>query len=166
MSPMPEITEAADQPPKLRRRICYIRLVGICVVVFVLSLVFIQWKKPWLNASERQMLGVWTWQESPGEIMFDFRDDGTMRYTDRPSDISPSFMRWKVEKDVLSIEFSEQNSLEYVAKNVLFRRKWQSDQNTLAYNADGSIAFKISDGKERVLIPWSSAHGELLKQIE
>ena len=161
---MPETTEATELPPRPRRRIRYIRLVGFCVVVFVLGMVFIQWWKPWLNASERRMLGVWTWQESPGEIMFDFRDDGTMRYADRPSDISPSFMRWKVEKDVLSIEFSEQNSLEYVAKNLLFRRKWQPDQHPVKYNADGSIAFTISAGKERVLIPWSSAQGELLKQ--
>ncbi|MEJ7594977.1 MAG: hypothetical protein WKF77_25910 [Planctomycetaceae bacterium] len=75
-------------------------------------------------------------------------------------------MRWKIEKDVISIEYSERNSLEYVAKNVLFRRKWKPDQYPVKYNADGSIAFTISDGKERVLIPWSSDQGELLKQSE
>ena len=166
MSLVPETTEATDQPPKPRRRIRYIRLVGFCAVVFVLSLVFIQWWKPWLNASERRMLGVWTWQESPGEIMFDFRDDGTMRYADRPSDISPSFMRWKIENNIFSIEFSERNTLEYVAKNLLFRRKWEPDQSPLTHNADGSIAFRISDGKDRVLIPWSSDQGEFLKKVE
>ena len=112
------------------------------------------------------MLGVWTWQDSPGEITSHYRDDGTMRYTDRPNDANPGFMRWKIEKDVLSIEYSERNTLEYVAKNVLFRRKWQPDQSPLTHNADGSIAFKISDGKERVLIPWSSAQGEFLKKVE
>ena len=166
MNPLPETTEATDPLPRLRRRIRYLRLAGICVGVFVLGMVFILCWNPWLSESERRMLGVWTWQESPGEIMFHFRDDGTMRYADRPRDINPSFMRWKIENDILSIEFSERNTLEYVAKNVLFRRKWQPDQSPLTHNADGSIAFKISDGKERVLIPWSSDQGEFLKKVE
>ena len=166
MSPVPETTEATELPPRPLRRFRYLRLAGIGFSVFVLSLIFIQWKKPWLNESERRMLGVWTWQDSPGEITSHYREDGTMRYTDRPTDINPGFMRWKIEKDVLSIEYSERNSLEYVAKNVLFRRKLKPDQYPVAYNADGSIAFTIPDGKKRVLIPWSSAQGELLKQSE
>lgn len=166
MSPAPEIADAADQPPKPRRRIRYVRLAGFCVVALVLGPVFIQWWKPWLNASERRMLGVWTWQDSPGEITSHYRDDGTMRYTDRPSDRNPGFMRWRIEKDVISIEYSERNSFEYVAKNVLFRRKWKPDQHPVKYNADGIITFTMSDGKERVLIPWSSDQGEFLKQSE
>ena len=163
---MPETTEAADRPPKPRRRIRFVQLAGICVVVFVLGLVVIQWWKPWLNASETRMLGVWTWQDSPGEITYHYRDDGTLRYTEFPGDTSSEFVRWKIEKDVISIEYSERNSLEYVAKNVLFRRKWKPQQHPITFNADDTIAFRMSDGKERVLIPWSSDQGELLKQSE
>jgi hypothetical protein len=131
--------------------------------LFVLTIIFIQWWKPWLNESERKMLGVWTWQDAPGEITSHYRSDGTMRYTDEPKDMNPGFVRWKIENEVISIEYSERNSLEYVAKNILFRRKWKRDTYPVKFSSDGTITFGISDGKERVLIPWSSEQGELLK---
>ena len=155
-------SEAPNPAP--RRRVCYLRFAGILFCLFVLAILFIQWWKPWLNESERKMLGVWTWQDAPGEITIHYRNDGTLRYTDRPEDRKPAFMRWKIEKGVISGEYSERNAFEYVAKNLIYRRKWKPDECPVKFNADGTITYTLSDGKKRVFIPWSSDQGELLKK--
>ena len=157
--------ESPNASPKPRRRFRYIRFLGIALSLFVLSIVLIQWWKPWLNDSERKMLGVWTWQDKPGEITIHYRSDGTMRYTDRPEDTNPAFVRWKIENGVISGEYSERNFIEYMAKNLIYRRKWEPEKCPVAFNADGTIIFKQSDGTERVLIPWSSEQGEFLKKV-
>ena len=156
-------SEAPNPSPKPQRRFRYLRFGGIVFSLFVLTIIFIQWWKPWLNESERKMLGVWTWQDEPGEITIHYRTDGTLRYTNRPGDRKPAFMRWKIENGVISGEYSERNVLEYVAKNLIYRRKWEPDKCPVAFNADGTITFKLSDGTERLLIPWSSEQGEFLK---
>ncbi len=132
----------------------------------VLSFLLMIWWKPWLNESERRMLRVWTWQEKPSEITIHYRDDGTLRYTDRPGDRNPGFMRWKIENGVILGEYSERNVLEYLAKNLIYRRKWESDRCPITFDADGRITFQLSDGTERILIPWSSDQGEFLKNAE
>ena len=157
-------SEAPNPLPKPRRRFRYVRLAGLVLCLFVLIMICIQWWTPWLNESERRMVGVWTWQDAPGEMTCHYRSDGTMRYTDNPRDTSPVFLRWKTDNVIISIEYSERNSLEYVAKNILFRRKWLRDRYPVTFNADGTVTFTLSDGKKRVLIPWSSDQGDFLKK--
>ena len=163
---MPETTEATDQPPKPRRRIRYLRLASICVGVFVLGLVFIQSWKPGLNATERRFLGVWTWQDKPGEMTCHYLEDSTMYYTVGPNDTSANFMKWKVDANVISLQDLELNPLKLVVKNVLSRFKQKPDQYPITFSADGNITFEMPDGSGKILIPWSSDQGELLKQSE
>lgn len=146
-----------------KRRLHYWYFAMFSVSGLVLSVLLVLWCKPWLNESERRLLGVWTWKDQPGEITIHYRDDGTMRYTDRPGDRDPAFVRWSIESNVISEEFSERNTLEYVAKNLLFRRKWKPDQHGIMFNADGTVTVKLWDGTDRVMIPWSSDQGEFLK---
>ena len=40
------------------------------------------------------------------------------------------------------------------------------EQYQVTFNADGSITFKSADGTVKVLIPWASDQGEILKQSE
>ena len=128
----------------------------------VLSFLLILWCKPWLNESERRMLGVWTWQDTPGETMV-FRSDGTLRFT-TDSNNREVFSRWKIDNGMISNEYSERNTLEYVAKNILFRRKWERDTYPVKFNADGTVTIAISGGKERILIPGESVQYEFLKK--
>ena len=160
MNPIPNTIEATERQPKLRRFPRFLELAGIVVVVFLLGLAFIQWWKPGLNDSERRFLGVWTWQDSPGEMTCHYHEDGTMHYTVGPNHTAPNLMTWKVDANVISVENVEQYSLKLIVKRVFQKH----DQYPVTFNADGSIAFTISPGKVRVLIPWSSAQGELLKQ--
>ena len=159
---MPEATEATDQPSTPRRCIRYLRLAGICVVVFVLGVAVIQSLKPGLSASERRFLGVWTWQDKPGKMTCHYREDGTMSYTSAPNNTSPYIRKWKVEANVISFESVERNLVLFIVKKVLHKH----EQYKVTFNADGSITFKSNNGKVKVLIPWSSDQGELLKQSE
>ena len=159
---MPNTTEAKEPSPKPRRRIRYLRLASICVVVFVLGMVFIQWTKPGLNASERRFLGVWTWQDAPGEMTCQYREDGTMHFTHAPNDTTLYSQKWKVDANVISFESVERNPFTFIVKKVLHKH----EQYQVTFNADGSITFKSPDGKVKVLIPWSSDQGEFLKQSE
>ena len=159
---MPETTEAADRPPKPRRRIRYLRLAGICVVVFVLGVALIQSLKLGLSASERRFLGVWTWQDNPGEMTCHYREDGTMSFTFAPNNTSPYIKKWNVDANVISFESVERNLVKFIVKKVLHKH----EQYQVTPNADGSITFKSNNGNVKVLIPWSSDQGELLKQSE
>ena len=163
---MPNTTQAKEPSPKPRRRIRYLRLASICVGVFVLGLVFIQWWKPGLNATERRFLGVWTWQDKPGEMTCHYLEDSTMYYTVGLNDTSANFMKWKVDANVISLQDLELNPLKLVVKNVLSRFKQKPDQYPVRFSADGNITFEMPDGSEKILIPWSSDQGEFLKQSE
>jgi len=68
---------------KRKRHYCYFAMFSVSGLV--LSVLLMLWCKPWLNESERRFLGVWTWKDQPGEITIQYRDDGTMRYTDGPT---------------------------------------------------------------------------------
>ena len=163
---MREMTEAFDQPPKRRRRTRFLRLAGICAVVFALGLAFIQTWPPGLNASERRFLGVWTWKEAPGRMTCHYQQDGTMQYSTGPSDTSPRFMSWKVDSNVISLESFERNLMRQIVKSAFSRRKQKPDQYPVTFNADGSITFALPDGTVKVLIPWSSDLGEIPEQAE
>ena len=157
---MPETTEAADQPPRLRRRFRYLQLAGIGFCVFVLSMILMYWWKPGLNASERRFPGVWTWQDAPGERTYHYREDGTMHSTVAPNDTPSYFRKWKVDANVISFESVERNPLTFIVKKVLHKH----EQYQVTFNADGSITFKSPEGTVKVLIPWSMAQGEFLEQ--
>jgi hypothetical protein len=152
---VPDTVEATDRPPQPRRRICFVRLAGICVVVCVLGLVFIQWWKPWLNTSERRLIGIWTWQDSPGEMTCDYREDGTMRYTVDPSTQRDSFTRWQIEGDVLMIEYAPRISLFYQFGKLILRRKFPADVCRIGFNPDGTVSFSMPDGSTKILSPWN-----------
>ena len=168
---MPETTEATDQPPKSRRRFRHLRLVGIGFCVFVLSTILIQRWKPWLNESERRMLGVWTWQDDPGDMIHEYRDDGTMRFlSDEPKD-RVHFARWSIKRDKHIVEHSPQNLWRYMyLKQFYLRVKrnqgFGNEYATIDFRSDGTIPFTRDDGKKKVLIPWSSDMGDSLKQAE
>ena len=159
---MPETTEAADQPPRLRRRFRYLQLAGIGFCVFVLSMILMYWWKSGLNASERRFLGVWTWQNAPGEMTCHYRDDGTMHFTVAPNNTILYFEKWKVDANLISFESVERNLLTFIVKKVFHKH----EQYQVTFNADGSITFKSADGTVKVLIPWASDQGEFLKQSE
>ena len=130
--------------------------------MFLLSMILMYWWKPGLNASERRFLGVWTWQNKPGEMTTHYREDGTMHFTIAPNNAIPYFNRWRVDGNVISLESVERNLLRFIVKKVLH----QHEQYQITFNADGNITFKSADGTVKVLIPWSSDQGEFLKQSE
>ena len=172
MSLVPETTEATDLPPKPRRRYRYLRFAGILLSLFVLTMILIQWWKPWLNDSERRMIGVWTWQDAPGEVVSEYREDGTMRYVvDYPQDRRINFVRWNIEGDKHVVESSPQNPLRYIYYKQWVHRVnrnvgFSTENATIDLCSDGSISFTLESGKSRVLIPWSSKVGDALKQAD
>ncbi len=50
----------------------------------ILGLALLTWAlqswKPWLNANERRLIGIWTWQDGPGEMTLHFHEDGTVHH--------------------------------------------------------------------------------------
>ncbi len=74
--------------------------------------------KLWLSASERRLIGVWTWQDGPGELTIHFRDDGTMLYLGRPTLEKDriTFTRWHIDGEELSIEYAPRRILDYVVQ--------------------------------------------------
>ena len=172
MRPVPETTKSADLPPKHRRRFGFLRCAGILLSLFVLTMILIEWWKPWLNDSERRMIGVWTWQDAPGKLVSEYRDDGTMRYVvDYPQDLRINFARWSNAGDKHVVEYSPQNPLRYI-----YLKQWVLRVNRNAgfspefsgiiFRSDGTISFTLEDGTSRVLIPWSSKVGDALKQAD
>ena len=138
----------------------------------MLTMILIEWWKPWLNDSERRMIGVWTWQDAPGELISEYREDGTMRYgVDDPRDTRINFARWSIEGDKYVVEYSPQNLLRYI-----YLKQWVlrvnrnlgfgNEYSLIDFRSDGTISVTLDDGKKRVLIPWSSEMGDSLKQAE
>ena len=147
---------------KRRRRI----VIGsfVTIVLVVLSFVAIQWWKPWLNESERRFLGVWTWKHAPGEMTIQYRDDGTMRYTDLPVDPRVNSSRWYVEGDVFYEDYEKWSWAALVQTLRLGPRS--PDECRIRFNADGSMTQFHPSGSQVDFIPWNSDVGEYLKQID
>jgi len=85
-------------------------ILGVGLVPWLLQ----SWK-PWLNKSERRLVGLWTWQDAPGEMTLHFRDNGTMIYLDRPTLLLGriTFTRWHVKGNELWVEYPPQSTLDY-----------------------------------------------------
>ena len=122
---MPETTEAADQPPRLRRRFRYLQLAGIGFCVFLLSMILMYCWNSGLNASERRFLGVWTWQDAPGEMTCQYREDGTMHFTHAPNDTTLYSQKWKVDANVISFESVERNPFTWVRSAPCALKCWK-----------------------------------------
>ena len=115
------------------------------------------------------MLGVWTWQDAPGGLICQYRDDGTMRYQFDELKGKVHFARWRIEGDKHIVEHSPQDQLRYIyLKQFYLRVKrdegFGNEYATIDFCSDGTISFMVGNGKEKVLIPWSSDQGEFLKK--
>jgi len=155
-----ENVEVDRRNAKRKRR--YWRFAILSFAGLVLCILGVFWWKSGLNESERRFLGVWTWQDRPGEMTCHYREDGTMSYTFAPNNTILGIKKWKVDANVISFERFERNPVTFLVKKMLHKH----EQYQVTPDADGSIAFESNDGKVKVLIPWSSDQGELLKQSQ
>ena len=130
-----------------------------------LFLWLLQWWKPWVNKSERRLIGIWTWQDGPGELTIHYREDGTMLYLDRPTIVKDriTFTRWRIKGNELFVEYAPRSILDYLAQKLVMRSRFGAVPMTVQFHEDGTVHHRMSDGKTRVLIPWDSDVAESLK---
>ena len=140
----------------------YWRFAILSFAGLVLCILGVFWWKSGLNETERRFLGVWTWQDSPGEMTCHYREDGTMSYAFAPNNTILDIKKWKVDANVISFERFERNPVKLLVKKMLHK----NEQYRVTPNADGSIAFESNDGKVKVLIPWSRVQGQFPRQSE
>ncbi len=137
-------------------------ILGVGLVLWLL-----QWK-PWLNERERRLIGIWTWQDEPGEMTLHYRDDGTMLYLDRPTFVKDriTFTRWHIKGNELVVEYAPRSVLNHLAQKLVMRSRFGASPMTIHFQEDGTVHHRMSDGKTRVLIPWKSDVGESLRYYE
>lgn len=134
-------------------------ILGVGLVLWLLH-----WK-PWLNESERRLIGTWTWQDEPGEMTIHYRENGTMLYLDRPTFVKDriTFTRWHIKGSELWVEYAPRSILDYLAQKLVMRSRFGAVPTTIHFHDDGTVHHRLSDGKTRVLIPWESDVGESLR---
>lgn len=148
---------AADRPENSACSRCKSRrawIVASLMIGLAAAAILLSHFKPWLNANERRILGTWTWQDSPGEIISQFRADQTMRYFASGA-TRVEFQRWWFEGDTLVTEHLGRNPIKrfYYKYARGFRNK---DRYPIDFNGDGSVTHTLPDGSRKHAIPWQS----------
>lgn len=119
-----------------------------------------------LSEGERKLLGVWTWQDAPGEMLAHYRADHTLRYGWAPFDGAPVFVRWNIEGDELVYEYSSRSTIKHTLFSKVLRRPAMRERFPLTFLDDGSVKFEMEDSMSRVLIPWSGQMSEEIQAAE
>ena len=133
------------------------RIVVCCTIGIVTATILCSHFKPWLSANERRMLGIWTWKDTAGKMVIQYRTDRTLRYTyASPTGRRVIFMRWWFDGDTLCYEHSGRDTLVTAVNKHVLRVKYSGDRTPVVFNADGSVTHKLPDGSRKHAIPWQS----------
>ena len=136
---------------------------GLVMILLVAVILSVCLSQP--SPIEKRFIGIWTWKDAPGEMVMQFRNDGTMRGI-WPLAGRVSFERWWIEDDVFFMESSPRNTIGHLTRKHLLRHNFTMERCPLRHHSDGSVSFVISSGKERVLIPWDGELASFLKNAD
>ncbi len=152
------------RPKRPLRRIAALLVLPLAAVI-ALFVVFAR-QAP-LSTEESRMLGIWTWQDSPGELVLYYRDDRTGVCTGKSyRDRTYTFLRWWVADGHFHIETSPQNAFQYFAAKYVLRQRCGEDAYPLRFPDDGTVAITLPDGTERTMIPWQGERADWLRRVE
>ncbi|MDB4614218.1 hypothetical protein OAH18_00870 [bacterium] len=142
----------------------------LAVMLLIALLVWMSLVRTRLNDAERRLVGVWTYLDAPGETVYHFRDDGTLRFS-APFG-SATFMRWWIDDGNLTVENKTADTV-LPAKATLWippvvqRRVFglYSESFPISFGTNGELILRYQSG-DRTMVPWQGKYSEEIQLVE
>lgn len=150
----PALNGGADSGPGImpRNRIVPRSVLAAMGISAVIGAVIFQLSTR-LNNFERNMIGTWTWAHAPGEIVVDFRNDGSARYV-TPATGASEYIHWRVADGRWYESHPHKNFVDRVF-NRTFGPAPQEFSIPIQRNPDDTLHVTFGPDDVRRLIRWA-----------